>query len=197
MRFPYRESVGSNLRDLFGADRLRAQSRNLGSSSITQGEGSLELRTTDSGGTVMHLGDLPGGGFGIGVPNGAGGWRTVQDDAQARANAAQAAAEASAAAATSALAGRVGTAEGRLDSHATRLGSAEGRLTSAESMNSTQNGRLDSHASRLGATENDVAAMQSTIAAQAGTIAGQSALIAQLRADHNALAAWVRYPGDG
>lgn len=188
MRFPYRENVGTNLRTLFGADRLRAQSRDLGSSSITQGEGSLELRTTDAGAAVAMFGDLPGGGFGIGIPDGGGGWRTVQQDAQARADAAQAAAEAAGAAANAALAGRVTTAEGR-------LGTAEGRLTTAESKNSQQDGRLDSHASRLGATENDVTAMQSTIASQAGTIAALAALIAQLRADFDGMAAWIHYPG--
>lgn len=187
-RFPFRTSPGQDLRDLFGAERLRAQSRDLGSSSITQGEGSLELRPTDDGPAVAMFGDLPGGGFGVGVPDGAGGWRTVQQDAQVRADAAQAAAEAAGAAANAALAGRVTSAEGR-------LGTTEGRLSTAESKNSQQDGRLDSHASRLGATENDVTAMQSTIAAQAGTIAGQSALISQLRADFNGMAAWIHYPG--
>ena len=137
-RFPFRADVGQDLRDLYAHDRLTAQPRGLGLSSITQGEGSLDL--LDAGGAaVARMGDAPtGSGFGVLVPDGAGGWRTVQADAQARADVVDARVTQTNTRVT-AVEGRVSTAEGRLDSHASRLGAAEGRL--------------DSHASRLGATE--------------------------------------------
>ena len=137
-RFPFRSDVGQDLRDLYAHDRLTAQPRGLGLSSITQGEGSLDL--LDAGGSaVARMGDAPtGSGFGVLVPDGAGDWRTVQADAQARADVVDARVTQTNTRVT-AVEGRVSTAEGRLDSHASRLGAAEGRL--------------DSHASRLGATE--------------------------------------------
>ena len=134
-KFPFRADVGQDLRDLFAHDRLTAQPRGLGLSSITQGEGSLDLLDA-SGAAVARMGDAPTGpGFGVLVPDGAGGWRTVQADAQARADAGDAVLDTRLDTAES----RLTSTEGRLDSHASRLGAAEGRL--------------DSHASRLGATE--------------------------------------------
>lgn len=76
-RFPYRRSVGGDLRDLFGHDRLSGWDRTLGTSSITAGEGGLQLVSGTT--TIAIVGDLPGGGFGVGIPNGAGGFYTVQD----------------------------------------------------------------------------------------------------------------------
>lgn len=186
--FPFRRSVAQDLRDLFAHDRLRAQTRDLGASSITQGEGSLELRPTDTGTAVVHIGDLPGGGSGVGVPDGAGGWRTVQADAQARADAAAA----SAASALAALAARVTAAEGRLDSHASRLGAAEGSIGLLQSEISSARGgfgslgaRLNDHVSRIGAAENAIAALQ--LAAQAAMVVANN-----LREDLDALDAWVK-----
>ena len=152
-RFPFRADVGQDLRDLFAHDRLTAQPRGLGLSSITQGEGSLDL--LDAGGTaVARMGDAPsGGGFGLLVPDGVGGWRTVQADAQARADVVDAR--------VTAVEGRVTSAEGRLDSHASRLGATEGVANGARSeLNAARGGfasvgdRLSNHASRLGAVEN-------------------------------------------
>lgn len=80
--FPYRRSVAEDLRDLFGFDRLSGWARTLGSSSITAGEGGLQLVSGTT--TIAVLGDLPGGGFGVGIPNGTGGFVTVQDHVAAK-----------------------------------------------------------------------------------------------------------------
>lgn len=154
-RFPFKRSVAQDLRDLWAIDRVDRQARNLGLSSLSPGDGSLDL--IDGGTTVARYGDLPGGGFGIGVPDGSGGWRTVQQDAQARADGA-----------VGPLASEITTARGgfanlnaRLSDHASRLGGTEGRLTTAE-------GRLDSHASRIGATENVANGVQSEVSTARG-----------------------------
>ena len=167
-RFPFRADVGQDLRDLFAHDRLAAQPRGLGLSSITQGEGSLDLLDA-SGSAVARMGDAPtGDGFGVLVPDGAGGWRTVQADAQARADAGDAVLDTRLDSAESRLdshASRLGAAEGRLDSHASRLGATEGVANGARSeLNAARGGfasvggRLSDHASRLGAVEGDVSA---------------------------------------
>ena len=141
-RFPFRNDVGSDLRDLFAHDRLTAQPRGLGLSSITQGEGSLDL--LDAGGTaVARMGDAPtGSGFGVLVPDGAGGWRTVQADAQARADAGDAV-----------LDTRLDSAEGRLTATEGVANGAKSEVTGARGGFGSLNGRLDSHSSRIGATE--------------------------------------------
>lgn len=157
-RFPFRRSVADDLRDLYQIDRIDRQARTLGYSSISPGDGSLDLINA-SGTTIARYGDLPGGGFGIGVPDGSGGWRTVQADAQARADAALTTAQGL----ISALSGRVTTAEGRLDSHASRIGAVENRATTAES-------RLDSHASRLGNAEGRLDSHVSRIGALEGEV---------------------------
>lgn len=126
--FPFRRSVGQDLRDLFGHDRIKDQERGLGYSSISPGEGSAEVRGA-GGNTLAHFGHAAGK-SGFLVPDGAS-WQTVQE---------------AIAAGTTALEGRMDTAEGRLDDHAARIGAVEG-------VNSTQNGRLDDHASRIGALE--------------------------------------------
>lgn len=166
--FPFRADVGQDLRDLFAHDRLEAQSRDLGNSSITLGEGSFDLLDS-SGDPVARLGDAPGG-FGVMVPNGAGGWRTVQADAQAKADAAEQAAKDHADSAASAVQSEVtaarggfGSLNGRLNDHASRLGATEGVANGARSELNTARGgfgsvgaRLNSHSSRIGATEGDV-----------------------------------------
>lgn len=137
-RFPFKRSVGQDLRDLFAHDRLKQQERGLGYSSISPGEGSAEVRDA-AGATLAQFGHAAGK-AGFLVPDGSGGWQTVQEHTSA-----------AVAAGTTSLTSRMTTAEGRLDDHASRIGAVEGRMGTAE-------GRLDSHASRLGALENkDVA----------------------------------------
>lgn len=80
--FPYSRGIAEDLRDLFGFDRLSGWARTLGSSSITAGEGGLQLVSGTT--TIAVLGDLPGGGFGVGIPNGSGGFVTVQDHVAAK-----------------------------------------------------------------------------------------------------------------
>lgn len=179
MRFPYRQDVGSNLRALFGAERLRATARDLGSSSITRGEGSLDLLQTDAGPVVASFGDLPDGTQGVGVLVGG-----VMRNAGSMFGEHAASLTSLAGRATSAE-GRLSAAEGRLDSHAGRIGatengigalggrmsSAEGKITALQSASGSAAGtlagigarvdtaesRLDTHAQRLGALENELA----------------------------------------
>lgn len=140
MRFPYQATVGSNLRAVFGWQDRQAQARNLGHSSITKGDGSLDLYDTEDGPVVASYGDLPDGTFGVGVLQGgqivnvAG----VFSDHAGRLDG---------------HATRLGNAEGRLDSHAQRIGAVEGDASGLASRIGNAEGRLDSHAQRIGATE--------------------------------------------
>ena len=149
-KFPYPRAVENELAHLFGLDRKGRAARNLGLSSITRGEGSLDLYETDDGPVTHRYGDLPDGSFGVGITHrgnfanvsdliGAGEDRDDGQDGRMDGHAS-----------------RLGSAEGRLDAHAGRLGAAEGRLDSAE-------GRLDSHASRIGAVEGDAGALGTRI----------------------------------
>lgn len=183
-RFPFARSPSEDLRDLYRIDRLRAQARGLGHSSISPGEGSLDVRNA-AGNPVARYGH-EGGKSGLLVPDGSG-WQTIQEYTAAQV-----------AAGTSALGTRMGAAEGRLDSHASRIGAAESdisavegvnaaqttrldghasRIGAAEGVNTTQNGRLDAHASRLGAAENGISAAESAINVLATTIVDRETAI--------------------
>ena len=148
--FPFAPSPHDDLRDLFGFQRAERTARNLGLSSITRGEGSLDLYETDAGPVTHRYGDLPDGSFGIGITHRGAFWNVSdligagedRDDGQDGR--------------MDGHASRLGSAEGRLDAHAGRLGAAEGRLDSAES-------RLDSHASRIGAIEGDAGSLGTRI----------------------------------
>ena len=103
-KFPYPRGVENELAHLFGLDRKGRTSRNLGLSSITKGEGSLDLYETDDGPVTHRYGDLPGGAFGVGITHRGAFWNVSdligagedRDDGQ----------------------------DGRMDGHASRLGSA-------------------------------------------------------------------------
>lgn len=181
-RFPYPPDVPTDLRDLFKLNRQDRTSRDLGASSITRGEGSMDLYETDDGPVVGRYGDLPDGSFGVGFTHRGAFWNVSDligqgqdhDDAQdGRLNGHDGRLDGHATR-LGAAEGRLDGAEGRLDSHATRIGSAEGRLDAhagrlggaegrlddhagrigaTETRNSTQDGRLDNHASRIGAVE--------------------------------------------
>ena len=124
--FPFAPSPHDDLRDLFGFQRAERTARNLGLSSITRGEGSLDLYETDAGPVTHRYGDLPDGSFGIGITHRGAFWNVSdligagedRDDGQDGR--------------MDGHASRLGSAEGRLDAHAGRLGAAEGRLDSAE-----------------------------------------------------------------
>lgn len=180
--FPFAPSPHDDLRDLFGFQRAERTARNLGLSSITRGEGSLDLYETDDGPVTHRYGDLPGGGFGVGITHrgnfanvsdliGAGEDRDDAQDGRLDSHA-----------------GRIGATEtknaqqdGRLDDHASRIGAVEGdagslgtrisnaedrldghasRIGATENKNTAQDGRLDSHVSRIGALENRMSALE-------------------------------------
>lgn len=84
MRFPYKRSVGQDLRDLFQVERLSSQARTLAHSSMRQGEGAVRFLNADGTAALAILGDLPGGGYGVGIPNGAGGFVSIQDHVAAK-----------------------------------------------------------------------------------------------------------------
>jgi hypothetical protein len=91
-RYRPRQTPGDNLRDLYAKDQQRSSS-GLGDSSIDwddAGDDGASLDITVSDATVAKYGH-DGSDHGFLVPNG-GGWRTVQADAQAKADAAEAAA---------------------------------------------------------------------------------------------------------
>lgn len=155
--FPFAPSPHDDLRDLFGFQRAERTARNLGLSSITRGEGSLDLYETDDGPVTHRYGDLPDGSFGVGITHRGAFWNVSdligagedRDDGQDGR--------------MDGHASRLGSAEGRLDAHAGRLGAAEGRLDSAE-------GRLDSHASRIGAVEGDAGGLGTRISNAEGRL---------------------------
>lgn len=188
--FPFAPSPHDDLRDLFGFQRAERTARNLGRSSITRGEGSLDLYETDDGPVTHRYGDLPDGSFGIGITHRGGFWNVSdligagedRDDGQDGR--------------MDGHAGRIGAAEGRLDSHAGRIGSAEGRLDThagrigaTETKNSQQDTRLDSHVSRIGATENAIADAVSRLDAHASRIGAAENDAAQAQATGSQAAA--------
>ena len=125
MRFPYQATLGSVLRDFAGAPRRASYARTVGLSSITAGEGSLDLLPTDTSTTPVGIfGDLPGGGFGIGaLIDGS----MVNLASYARAEKV-----------------RNDTQDTTLASHNTRITTAQSTANGAVTVNGTQNSRLNS-----------------------------------------------------
>ncbi len=125
MRFPYQATLGSVLRDFAGVQRRTSYARTVGLSSITAGEGSLDLLPTDTSTTPVGIfGDLPGGGFGIGaLIDGS----MVNLASYARAEKV-----------------RNDTQDTTLASHNTRITNAQSTANGAVTVNSTQNSRLNS-----------------------------------------------------
>jgi hypothetical protein len=131
MRFPYQATLGSVLRDFAGVQRRTSYARTVGLSSITAGEGSLDLLPTDTSTTPVGIfGDLPGGGFGIGaLIDGS----MVNLASYARAEKV-----------------RNDTQDKTLASHNTRITTAQSTANGAVTVNSTQNSRLNSLESSMG-----------------------------------------------
>ena len=125
MRFPYQATLGSVLRDFAGVQRRESYARTIGLSSITAGEGSLDLLPTDTSTTPVGIfGDLPGGGFGIGALIDG---RMENLGAYARAEKV-----------------RNDTQDSTLASHNTRISTAQSTADGAVTVNSTQDSRLTS-----------------------------------------------------
>lgn len=125
MRFPYQATLGSVLRDFAGVQRRESYARTIGLSSITAGEGSLDLLPTDTSTTPVGIfGDLPGGGFGIGALIDG---RMENLGAYARAEKV-----------------RNDTQDTTLASHNTRINTAQTTANGAVTVNGTQNSRLSS-----------------------------------------------------
>lgn len=131
MRFPYQATLGSVLRDFAGVQRRTSYARTVGLSSITAGEGSLDLLPTDTSTTPVGIfGDLPGGGFGIGaLIDGS----MVNLASYARAEKV-----------------RNDTQDTTLASHNTRITTAQSTANGAVTVNGTQNSRLNSLESSMG-----------------------------------------------
>ena len=118
-----RRSLERDVADLWARERARGRPRDRGFSSWDAGEGADEVRD-GSGNPVAKIGEH-GSIRGLLVPDGAGGWRTVQADAQAKADAALATARTEIAGVrsdlsaltsrVSSLSSRVGTLEHDLD----------------------------------------------------------------------------------
>lgn len=162
--FPFAPSPHDDLRALFGFQRVERTARNLGMSSITRGEGSLDLYETDDGPVTHRYGDLPDGSFGVGITHRGAFWNVSdligagedRDDGQDGR--------------LDGHAGRIGAAEGRLDSHA-------GRIGATETKNAEQDGRLDSHASRIGAVEGDAGSLGTRISNAESRLDGHASRI--------------------
>ena len=82
-RFPTEATLSDNVRDLYRSRRRSSTHVDAGLTSIGLGEGSTDV-LDGSGNPVARLGDGPNGIQGFLVPDGAGGWRTVQADAAAQ-----------------------------------------------------------------------------------------------------------------
>lgn len=130
MTFPRERGVATDLADLWTDRRSQARRRSLGLSALDPDDGAFEVRD-GSGSPVAMVGEY-GSVRGLLVPDGAGGWRTVQADAQAKADAALATARTEISALQStvtALATRVSTAESGLSSLGGRVTKLEHDLT--------------------------------------------------------------------
>ena len=133
MTFPRERGVATDLADLWTDRRSQARRRSLGLSALDPDDGALEVRD-GSGSPVAMVGEY-GSARGLLVPDGAGGWRTVQADAQAKADAALATARTEIAGVRSdlsALTTRVSTAESGLSSVSSSISSLSSRVSTLE-----------------------------------------------------------------
>lgn len=194
-----RVTVHDDLSRLHASTRAGDTSREIGYSSVTQGEGSLDL-ITESGAVRAQIGDQPDGRFGVSI------WhrgqlrfipdliQELQDEDVALSNR------------ISGLGDRMVSAEGRLDghdstlaTHNTRISGLGDRMVSAEGTLSSHNTRIGNAQSRADAAHSNAATAQAR-ADSAWTRAGTgiaNAATAQARADAAyALAAGASTPGD-
>lgn len=145
-RYRKKQSPGDNFRDLYSKFQQWISSA-LGDSSIDWDTGdedtSLDVTANDS--TVARIGHF-GDAHGFLVIGGGTGWRTVQDDAQVRANAAEAAAVATANAHSNALDAamdaRVDTLNGEVNTLQTEMNTAQSDINTLQSQMVTRTARI-------------------------------------------------------
>ena len=145
-----RVNVHDDLSRLHSSLRAADTSREIGYSSVTQGEGSLDL-LTESGAVRAQIGDQPDGRFGVSITH-RGSLRFLPDlftDLEDE--------DDSLSDRISGLGDRMVSAEGRLNghdstlaSHNTRIGNAQSRADSAHSNAATAQARADSAWTRAG-----------------------------------------------
>lgn len=190
MRFPYKRSVGQDLRDLFGIQRLDAQARTLGRSSLREGEGAVRLLSADGTTALAIFGDLPGGGSGVGVPVG-GTMRSVATvfGEQAATISTQAGQISGLLTATGAQAARLTTLEAfkaYADNQITNLlGNAtttNARLNAVEGTTSSLSTTVGSLVTQVGALASSGGSIASRMSAAETKNTAQDAELAQLRA---------------
>lgn len=160
------------------ASRAADTSREIGYSSVTQGEGSLDL-LTPSGDVRASLGDQPDGRFGVSIWH-RGQLRFIPDLIQELQDEDEALSGR-----ISGLGDRMVTAEGRLDNHNGRISGLGDRMVAAEGTLSSHNTRISNAQSRADAAHSNAATAQSR-ADSAWTRAGTgiaNAATAQARAD--------------
>ena len=129
-RYRKQQGPGDNLRDLYAAKLMLGISSALGDSSIDwddSGDDGSSLDITVSDTTVAKYGH-DGSNHGFLVPDGSGGWRTVQADAQARADVASAHADTL----NTAMDARMDDAESDITSLKSSRTSIQARLTLIE-----------------------------------------------------------------
>lgn len=188
-------TVGDDLARLHESSRAADMSRDLGYSSISMGEGSLDLIVGDDADNVrVVLGDQADGRFGIGLWH-RGGMKYLPDvleDAEDRITATE---------------NKNTQQDGRLDGHDddvdridAKNGEQDGRLTGAEGRLGSAEGRLDGHDGRLSGLDDDVSRIDSKNSAQddaialkaaASALAAAVARIAALEGEDNASASDV------
>jgi hypothetical protein len=157
MPFPFKRDPRQDLEDLWRVERRDRGARDVGLSSVTAGEGSLELRTA-GGDAVAHLGDLPGDDFGIGIPDG-GPIVTIQQYIASRISALQSTlADLAAALETvqgelSGLAADLGELQSGAASQASLIQNLRDRIEIAEEALVDHNAALGNHAARIGSLE--------------------------------------------
>ena len=184
-----RVSVHDDLSRLHASSRAADTSREIGYSSVTQGEGSLDL-LTPSGDVRASLGDQPDGRFGVSITH-RGSLRFLPDlftDLEDE--------DDSLSSRISGLGDRMVSAEGRLDAHNARIHDNDGRISGLGDRMVSAEGTLSSHNTRIGNAQSRAddahsnAATAQARADSAWTRAGTgiaNAATAQARADsaHN------------
>lgn len=150
MTWPGRVTIRDDLSRLHASSRAGDTSREIGYSSVTEGEGSLDL-PTESGAVRAQIGDQPDGRFGVSIWH-RGSLRFIPDLIQELQDEDEALSGR-----ISGLGDRMISAEGRLDghdstlaSHNTRISNAQSRADAAHSNAATAQSRADSAWTRAG-----------------------------------------------
>lgn len=189
-------TIRDDLRRLHESGRASDTSREIGYSSITQGEGSLDV-ISQAGLVHAQIGDQDDGRLGVSVRHG-GALRFIPDLVQELQDE-----DVSLSNRISGLGDRMVSAEGRLDghdatlsSHNTRINSAQARADDAHGDAATAQARADSAYSRAGTGIANAATAQSradaayALAESRATTGQMNELIDALNARLNALRVW-------